>query len=152
MGGFPDHAGGVMLRPPGAPASHPAPTSSATGPHNDPEPGDAAVWRIDQNSPPSPSSSSISVLVTRLGCSGGVTGRVLQPGVVFGDDSITVTFTVEAAAPGAYTCPGNPAVPLVIDLGQPLGQRSLVDGNCLPERQAQNTAFCDTDGGVRWPR
>jgi hypothetical protein len=70
--------------------------------------------------------------------------------VAFGDDEVVVTFTVEALSPGVHTCPGNDQVPYELDLGQPLGERRLVDGSCRPpDGEARDTSLC-IDGDVRW--
>ncbi len=112
----------------------------------EPEPGDTATWTIDPSAPPSAADSTFIAQVTRLGCNGGVTGRVLRPGVVVGESEVVVTFNVEADPDGG-TCPINDRVPYRVDLGAPLGDRALVDGSCGPGAPAAN--FCETDG-VRW--
>jgi hypothetical protein len=115
----------------------------------DPEPGDPAVWVIDPENPPSASSSTITALVTRLGCHGGETGHVLRPGVDVRDDAVVLTFTVEATGDGFFTCPGNNQVSHLVDLGQELGNRSLIDGACVSSELAAGTERC-SDEGVRW--
>ncbi|MEO6318035.1 MAG: hypothetical protein ABIP36_04555 [Acidimicrobiales bacterium] len=115
-----------------------------------PEPGDPAVWAIDPAAPPSSTDSALTASVTRLGCHGGSTGKVLRPGVTTTDTEVVLTFTVEAAGPGAtFTCQGNEAVPYEIDLGGPIGGRVLVDGSCVFDGLAASTSFCEPDG-VRW--
>lgn len=105
---------------------------------------------IDTAAPPSSDAASFAVLVTRTGCSGGVTGDVLDPHIVSEPDRIVITFTVVALNPSAtYTCPGNTAVRTVVDLDEPLGDRSLVDGACLDGSPAQRTSSCET-GPVRY--
>lgn len=141
-GGFPDHAGGLMLRLPDAgqgETSSSPPASSAQGA--------TAVWDIDSDDPPDSTSGSFIAMVTRLGCSGGETGEVLDPTVVIEEERIVVTFTVEALD-GAHTCPGNNQVPYEVHLDEPVGRRELVDGACLSE-EAASTSFC-AEGAVRW--
>lgn len=118
------------------------PSVEAEPPH-DPEPGDPAVWTTDRDAPPSPTASTFTAMVTRLGCNGGVTGRVLRPGVIASDTEIVITFTVEAAGPGDHTCPGNDPVPYEVDLGRALEDRDLIDGSCQPGRAAERTSFCE---------
>lgn len=134
---------------PGSSSGHTASTSRA-----DPEPGDPASWTTDPAAPPTPDSSTFSALVTRLACNGGVTGRILRPGIVVTPTEIVVTFNAEALptlGPNeGRTCPGNNAVRHEVQLDQPIGAHALVDGNCQPGKKAATTAFCDTDGGVRW--
>jgi len=120
-------------------------------PPSEPEPGDAATWTLDPARLPVPGDSTFTAEVTRLGCHGGETGRVLRPGVVANDREVIVTFTVEAAEPGEYTCQGNDAVTATVDIGEPIGDRALVDGACRPGGDAGTTAFCIEDRGVRMP-
>lgn len=141
-GGFPDHAAGVMLRPP--PHAGQGPTSSS--PPTTSSEGEAAVWDIDSDASPSGASESFRAMVTRLGCSGGETGEVLDPTVVAEADRIVVTFTVEPLPGG--DCPSNNQVPYVVQLDGPVGQRELVDGACL-SGEAASTSFC-SEGAVRW--
>jgi len=132
------------------------PVGVSTGPSSqsplaNPEPGDAAVWTTDPDALPSSSASTFTALVSRLGCNSGVTGEVMRPGVVLSDTEVVITFTVEAADPRAGDCQGNDAVPYVVDLGQVIGDRALVDGRCRPKGAAVGTSFCE-GGDVRWRR
>lgn len=124
--------------------------------------GDPAVWMTStqlagfglpptsDSEPMSGASSSFTAYVMRLGCNGGETGTVLPPDVAWSDDQITVTFGVDALPPeGTYECPGNDVVPYEVELGQPIGERQLVDGGCA-SKVAAGTLFC-RDEGVRWP-
>jgi hypothetical protein len=120
-------------------------TSASTNPPG--EPGDVAVWTLKPDEIPAPEAQTFTVLVTRLGCNGGVTGDVYPPTVSISDDEIVVTFTVEHSPGGR--CPTNDQVPYVVDAGQPIGERRLVDGACLPDGDGVSTSFC-SDGGVRY--
>lgn len=111
--------------------------------------GDTAVWDVDPADPPTPSATSVTVMVTRLGCNGGVTGEVLEPEVAADGEQVVVTFSVEPLGAGDYTCPGNDSVPYVVELDGPLGDRDLVDGACL-SGDAASTSHC-SNGAVRWP-
>lgn len=51
------------------------------------------------------------------------------------DDSVTVTFAVRPRL-GAQECPSNPETPFVLELPEPLGDRSLRDGSSVPPRDA----------------
>ena len=75
-----------------------------------------------------------------------MTGRVLAPTVELTDAEVVVTFLVETDLDGGE-CPSNDAVPYEVDLGEPIGDRALVDGACL-EGGAVSTSFC-ADGAVR---
>ena len=106
-----------------------------------------AVWSLQPGQRPSDDASSFTALVMRLACNDGVTGEVFAPVLEFGDDEVVVTFTVKATSPGAHTCPLNDEVPYLVDLGQPIGNRRLVDGACRSS-EAATTAFC-VNGDVR---
>ncbi len=128
-------------------------TDAASGtvsisPTSGPGRGDTAVWSVKAGENLSNSSQSFTVQVSRLGCNGGVTGAVLEPTITFGDSEIVVTFAVESLPPGMYTCPSNVEVPSVVNLGQPIGDRKLVDGACRAN-EARTTSFC-IDGATRW--
>ena len=110
--------------------------------------GETATWTVVSDNPPTTTARSFTAMVERLGCSGGETGEVLQPTVSADEERIVVTFSVESLPPGAYTCPGNKAVPYVVELDEPIGNRQLVDGACL-SGEAASTSAC-SDGAVRW--
>lgn len=109
--------------------------------------GEAAIWNIESAESITPDATSFTALVERLGCANGETGRLLDPVVAAGEDEIVVTFSVEALPAGDYTCPGNDRVPYLIELGEPIGQRSIVDGACRQD-DAAGTSHCDSE--VRW--
>ena len=97
-----------------------------------------------------PDSTHIDLGVTRLGCASGKTGTVLDPVVRFDAARVVITASVEPLPQGVgYNCQGNDSVSVGVDLDEPIGQRSLVDGTCLGG-EAANTAVCADDGGVRW--
>jgi hypothetical protein len=106
-----------------------------------------AVWRVESKQALDEGSTRFTALVTRLGCNGGVTGTVNSPDVQITPDRIVITFTVSPGPPKGATCPGNGAVPAVVELPEPLGARALVDGAC-ETTEAETTSFC-IDGGVR---
>lgn len=107
-----------------------------------------ATWRIDDASPPDPEATSVDVLVTRLECSGGITGEVNDPTVTETADEVVVIFTVEDLGLDAANCQGNPEEPASFSLDDPLGERRLIDGQCADGLEAATSSFCDTD--VRW--
>lgn len=144
------HAGGgeeqdEVATGPDVSVTTPAPPSA-------PEPGDPATWRIDPGALPSPTASTFTVLVTRIDCHSGETGRVLRPGLALDEEKIVVTFTVEAETGGGdFTCQGNEEVAQEVDVGGPIGDRALVDGSCLPGGAADGlTSTCDAGDGIRW--
>jgi hypothetical protein len=105
------------------------------------------VWTLEPDEIPTPEAQSCTALVTRLRCNGGVTGEVYAPTVSISDAEIVVTFTVEHSPGG--DCPTNDQVAYVVDVGQLIGDRRLVDGACLPDGDGVSTSFC-SDGGVRY--
>jgi hypothetical protein len=87
-----------------------------------------ATWELDPAHPPHAADRVVTVLATETACaSGKPPGDRMQPAtVVVRPDVVVVTLTVRRR-PGGQDCPGNPAVPVKVDLGQPLGDRRLVD-------------------------
>lgn len=107
--------------------------------------GDAAVWFPAPGSAIESSTTTFAVLVSRLGCNNGTTGRVQTPEIVSNESEVVITFTVAAKGPGAANCQGNQEVAYKIDLGEPLLERALIDGQCLPGGEAVTTSFCVPD-------
>jgi hypothetical protein len=113
----------------------------------------AAAWMLDPAfPPPEASQSKVHVLVTGLACSGGAERKLEPPRIQSDEKAVTVTFTVEPLPVGNYTCPGGPGQPYAVDLVEPLGERQLVDGLCLGSGPLVETVYCESDGGIRWPR
>ena len=104
--------------------------------------GDPAVWNLKPDQSLEVSSTTFTALVSRLGCNGGVTGQVLAPEIRMSGSEVVVTFSVAPKQPGPATCPGNDEVSYQVDLGEPLQGRAIVDGQCLPGREAATTVFC----------
>ena len=142
----------IVRRDPSSPsvsATSPGVTTTTTVPITDaPAKGDPAVWFINSHDDATSASRSFTAQVTRLSCNGGVTGAVLPPTVEKLDTRIVVTFTVEHSPRGG-TCQGNDRVPVVVDLGEAIGDRQLVDGACGSGSAAATTTFC-VDSSVRW--
>ena len=106
--------------------------------------GDAAVWSLGPDQSLQRSSTKFTALVSRLGCNNGVTGQVVAPETHMSEHEVAVTFSVAPKQPGAAACPGNDQVSYEVDLGEPLRDRALVDGQCLPGGEAVSTSFCAT--------
>ncbi|MFB2581393.1 hypothetical protein ACEXQD_09080 [Herbiconiux sp. P15] len=126
----------------GAPlAADPSPTSSAaSGPQTEGEP---AVWFLADPSSVNPDSTSLDVDVTRMACSSGVTGDTLEPVVTYTEASVVIRIDVAPLALGDATCVGNESVPVVVELSEPLGDRTLIDGSC-DRPGARGTSLCLT--------
>ena len=99
--------------------------------------------------PPTVRATTCQVLVTRVGCNGGVTGEVQEPEVELKSNRVIDTFVVSPGEPGSADCQGNPEVPFLPTLPEPLANRALVDGQCLTNDEVANTSFC-ADGGLRY--
>lgn len=113
-------------------------------------PGDAAVWKLESAIDVVASSTTFTALVNRLGCSGGVTGDVLEPLIEVGETEVVVTFFVAALDSDLeQTCPGNDEVRYTVNLDEPIGQRQLLDGSCRSGAEAASTSFCAA-GAARW--
>lgn len=105
----------------------------------------AATWTIAPNQEVDAETSKFTVLVTRLGCNGGVTGEVQQPDVRHDDEEVVLTFAVKPDEPSSATCQGNDQVPYDVTLEEPLGDRKLVDGQCASNAEARDTSFCQPE-------
>lgn len=113
-------------------------------------PGDAAVWKLESATEVGASSTTFTALVTRLGCSGGMTGEVLEPTIEMGETEVVVTFFVAALDSDLeQTCPDNDEVRYEVSLDEPIGQRQLLDGSCRSGGEAASTSFCAA-GAARW--
>lgn len=103
---------------------HPLP-----GPH-DAEP--APFEPVDGTDLP-PESTRIEVLVNERGCAGGrsADGRIPTPRVDADEERVVVTVRV-VPLPGPQDCGEAPDTPFTIELDEPLGDRTLLDGSADP--------------------
>jgi hypothetical protein len=120
---------------------------STSSPYMESETG-AAVWELDTSQPLTDSSTKFTALVSRKACNDGVTGKVVEPRIESTALEVVVTFRVSPQDPEGANCPGNELVPYTVDLGEELGSRRLVDGQC---RDVPSTpmSLCDES---RWER
>jgi len=109
------------------------------------------VWTLAPDQRVDADTTELTVLVSRLGCDSGVTGDVQEPDVRVDDQAVVLTFVVEPGEPRAATCQGNDEMPYDVVLPEPLGRRSLVDGQCADGAEASHTSFCLPDGVRRRP-
>lgn len=107
----------------------------------------AATWVVAPDEQIAAGTTTFTALVTRLSCSGGVTGTVEEPRIRVTDEQVILTFRVSPEDPAAADCQGNDAVPYDVELPEPLGDRALVDGAC-EDRSIAGTAACSA-GPVR---
>jgi len=105
-----------------------------------------ASFRVAPDVELTPHMTEIEVLVTERACNSGedASGRIEEPVVTVGAESVTVVFAVRPRG-GAQTCPSNPETSDVLVLDEPLGDRVLLDGSDVPPRDATECAdppFC----------
>lgn len=108
-----------------------------------PVPGAPATWQLVDPGRVSSDSTTLEVEVTRLDCANGVTGELLAPVITYEADRVTIRIDAEPSQLGAANCQGNNAVPVVVELSEPLADRTLVDGACITT-DARRTAACVT--------
>lgn len=94
--------------------------------------GDTATWELLDESDVSTKSTSLEVGVTRLECASGVTGELLDPVIVYESDQVVITIDAALNGTGGADCQGNDVVPVTVELSEPLGERKLTDGACVP--------------------
>lgn len=94
----------------------------------------AASWAYDPAQPrPGAATQEFDAMVTELACNSGqpAVGRIVGPEIVRTADTILVMFAVRPRG-GNQDCPSNPATRARVDLGEPLGERKLLDGGQFP--------------------
>lgn len=91
-----------------------------------------AQWEWGSADEPTPETTGFDALVTELACASGQSaeGRVAGPQVVRARDIVLVVFAIRPL-PGGQDCQGNPSTRATVDIGEPLGDRELVDGGKL---------------------
>jgi hypothetical protein len=96
-----------------------------------------ASFRVAPDAELDPAATEIAVLVTEWACNSGedAQGRIVVSAIDEDDDSVTMTFAVRPRG-GGQECPGNPETPFVLELSEPLGDRSVLDGSSVPPRDA----------------
>lgn len=95
----------------------------------------SAVWWPDPAAGEQRNTTVLRVLATDLSCaSGRPTGDRLHPPSVTADaDNVIIAFTAEPLG-GNQTCPGGPPTPYEVQLREPVGDRTLLDGAHWPPR------------------
>ena len=112
-----------------APSVEPQETTSSSVP----ETVFPATWQLDPAfDPPSATDTEVHVLVKERECASGQppANRLQPPQIEASASEIVVTFFVESllVTELTVTCPGNPSIPYLLNLGEPLGNRTLKDG------------------------
>lgn len=93
-----------------------------------------ATWALDPSfAAPGPASTELHILVWELACSGGspATGRMSAPVIAYAPTNVTITIGVRTIG-GPQACPGPPGTPAIMQLAEPLGTRTLLDGGRVP--------------------
>jgi len=101
-----------------------------------------ATWELDPAfGSPSEEATEIHILVWERECSSGssTAGRMSELLIDYASDSITVTISVRRLE-GAQSCPLPPGTPTVVQLAEPIGVRSLIDGGRQPPAIVHPTA------------
>jgi len=110
---------------------------------------DLATWKIIGGA--SADSSNFELEATIQGFPDATTVIGATPGIAYASQRIIITMNVEPLDPDMmYTCQTNDIVPVSVDLAEPIGERTLVDGACL-NVVASGTSFCEDPSGTRWP-
>lgn len=94
----------------------------------------AAEWTWGGPGVPGPDTQVFDALVTERACASGKSadGRGVGPAIVKSGDTVLVIFAVRPLGGEFQTCPSNPSSRVTVDLGEPLGDRRLLDGGRLP--------------------
>jgi hypothetical protein len=90
-----------------------------------------------------PLALSATLVVATAGC-----------GLFSSDDTAAAGWRLAPYSPGqsddVQTCEETEEIPYDVTLDEPLGDRRMVDGQCLPGGEAETTTLCST-GGIRFP-
>jgi hypothetical protein len=101
-----------------------------------------AEWTLVPNEPrPVAETRVFDAMVGELSCASGRSpeGRVVGPQFAKSDQMILVIFAVRML-PGGQDCPGAPSARVTVDLGEPLGDRRLLDGGRFPPADPEPVA------------
>jgi hypothetical protein len=106
-----------------------------------------ATWALPEGFTIGVETTEFLALVTERACASGQSseGRIVGPQIETDDTSVVVTFGVRPL-PGDQACPGNPATMVEVELDEPLGHRTLLDGGRQPTREPPvciGAPFCD---------
>lgn len=99
-----------------------------------------ADWRLDPAFPrPGVGDRTVRILIHERTCASGQSpeGRVLAPIVASSHTAITIAILVTQLG---GDCQGTPEFPLTVDLPEPLGGRTLLDGAVYPPRDISQPA------------
>ena len=93
-----------------------------------------ARFVLDPEHEPDPAASTLAIQATEMSCASGEapSGRSVEA-VVLDEDEVSVSIVVLVEpVTGDANCPSNPSFPLEVDLGEPLGDRTVFDAGVQP--------------------
>lgn len=96
--------------------------------------GTVDVYFDDAFPRPAADATEVHVLVHERACSSGSSpaDRLLPPTASYDEESVTLTVRVRGLG-GPATCPGNPRLPVTIQLPEPIGDRALIGVTAPPK-------------------
>lgn len=96
----------------------------------------SADWDVDPERSPSPEDRVLHLLLSERACTSGADPRprLEEPQVSYGESVVTIAlFVRHLGPPGVFhTCIGFPAVPIEVELEEPLRDRRLLNGGIYP--------------------
>ena len=106
-----------------------------------------ATWALPEGFTIGAETTEFLALVTEQACASGQSseGRIVEQQIDYAADSVVVTFRVRPL-PGDQECPGTPATMVEVQLDEPLGHRTLLDGGRQPPAEppvCRGAPFCD---------
>ena len=132
--------------------------SGSDGPPEDPvaiaPAAEAALWVIAEPASVKPSSKDVTLIATPTGCHTGKVVDLSEPVVELGAESIVIAVAVEPLPPpepdADEGCVGSPPAEVLVELPEPLGDRSLVDGGRDAAQFPDAARTPDCEDPVRW--
>ena len=86
-----------------------------------------AVWVLPASFHADPTSTSLTIFVVEQGCTSGQAPSITEPEVELGASTVTIAVRTRERFALSGSCPSNPPTPVEVELGEPLGDRVLVD-------------------------
>jgi hypothetical protein len=97
------------------------------------------TWWLDPAAPPpTATATKVRALIESPMCASGRSpeGRIEPPTFDLTDAAVTISFEIRWPSGAGQDCQGIPPFPITIDLPEPLGDRTLLDGSETPPRDA----------------
>ncbi len=108
----------------------------------------SAWWELAPDERPTDSSTELRLVVYEYSCASGVSpeGRIEGPTIEYGATEVAITFEVRPR-PGDQDCPSAPGAPVTVTLTEPLGNRTLIDGDAGPVVIERSAGFLALSSG-----